>query len=67
MKLIENIKAKKISRKKFIFYSGLVFVGIYGAMKIPLKIFGKREREKFFSGEHNEIKFERNPEAVKRS
>lgn len=67
MKLIENIKSKKISRKKFIFYSGLVLVGIYGMIKIPVKIFGKKEREKFFSAGHGEIKFERNPESVKRS
>jgi hypothetical protein len=67
MKILENIKTEKVSRKKFIFYSGLVLMGIYGLFKIPMKIFGKKEREKFFSSGENEIKFEKNPEAVKRS
>lgn len=67
IKILENKEKKRVSRKKFLFYSGLVLVGIYGLIKIPMNIFGKKEREKFFSGEHNEIKFEKNPEAVKRS
>jgi hypothetical protein len=67
MKVLEKVKNNKVSRKKFIFYSGLIFVGIYGLFKIPMKIFGKKEREKFFSGGHDEIKFEKNPESVKRS
>lgn len=66
MKVFEDVKNKKVSRKKFIFYSGLIFVGIYGLIKIPMKIFEKKEREKFFDSEQGGIKFEKNPESVKR-
>lgn len=66
MKVTEDIKKKKLSRKKFIFYSGLVLMGIYGLVKIPMKIFGRKEREKFFGHGKEEFKFESNPESVKR-
>ena len=66
MKVSENTGKKKLSRKRFIFYSGLVLMGIYGLVKIPMKIFGKKEREKFFGHGKDEYKFETNPESVKR-
>ncbi|MFA5405650.1 MAG: hypothetical protein WC358_12020 [Ignavibacteria bacterium] len=64
---MERKDKKSVSRKTFIFYSGLIFVGIYGLFKIPMRIFERKEREKFLGNGKDKFKFETNPESVKRS
>ena len=67
MKILENIKTKKISRKNFVFYSGLVMMGAYALIKIPFKIFGGREKVTEEDKRMDEYMFRSNPGSVKRS
>jgi hypothetical protein len=66
MKILENIKERKVSRKNFIFYSGIVFSGVFMLIKMPFKFFGKKEEERLPENDSKKIRFEINPEAVKR-
>jgi hypothetical protein len=66
MKILENIKSKKVSRKNFIFYSGIIFAGAYMLIKFPFKLLGKREQRTQSGNSGKGIKFEKSPESVKR-
>jgi|WetSurMetagenome_2_1015567.scaffolds.fasta_scaffold276572_2 hypothetical protein len=67
IRVLENIKSKKVSRKNFIFYSGIALAGVYMLIKRPFKFFGKKEREEVSVRSEKGIRFESNPEAVKRN
>jgi hypothetical protein len=67
MKILENLKTKKVSRKNFIFYSGIALAGVYMLIKMPFKAFRKKENKEVLVRNEKGIRFEANPEAVKRS
>jgi hypothetical protein len=67
MKILENLKSKNVSRKNFIFYSGIALAGVYMLIKMPFKVFRKKEQEEVSIRSEKGIRFEVNPEAVKRS
>jgi hypothetical protein len=43
MRILENIKPKKVSRKNFIFYSGIALAGVFLLFKMPFKFLRKKE------------------------
>lgn len=67
MKILENIKEKNVSRKNFIFYSGIVFAGMFMLIKSPFKFLRKKEAQGMPGKNFKKIKFEINSESVKRS
>jgi hypothetical protein len=67
MKILEHIKSKKVSRKNFIFYSGVFLAGAYMLIRQPFKLLKKNRDEKQAENYSKGIRFEINPEAVKRS
>jgi hypothetical protein len=67
MRILENIKEKKVSRKNFIFYSGVVIAGVFMLIKQPFKLLRKKEEERISAKNKNVIRFEMNPDSVKRS
>ena len=67
MKILENLSEKKTSRKNFIFYTGLVLMGSYALIKIPLKLFGGKDKERAEEEKKNDgIMFRANPNSVRR-
>jgi hypothetical protein len=66
MKILENIESKKVSRKNFIFYSGIIFAGAFMLIKMPFKFLGSRNRESVTENNPGGIRFNVNPESVKR-
>jgi hypothetical protein len=65
MRILENIKPKKVSRKNFIFYSGIALAGVFLLFKMPFKFLRKKEAG-LSGGDSKKISFEVNPESVKR-
>jgi len=67
MKILENLNSKKTSRKNFIFYSGIALMAGYALIKLPLKIFGRKEEIQSEGKESTDKLFRPNPDSVKRS
>jgi hypothetical protein len=66
MKILEKEQTGKVSRKNFIFYSGIIFAGVYMLIKFPFKTFGKKEQEVRTVNNSKDVQFEANPESVRR-
>ena len=66
MEILENIKAKKVSRKNFIFYSGVALAGVFMLIKMPFKFLRKKEDIELSGNNSEKVRFEINPESVKR-
>lgn len=67
MKIPENPNSKKTSRKNFIFYSGITLLAGYALIKMPFKLFGRKEESRQEGGTGSEFKFRPNSESIKRS
>lgn len=67
MKILENLNSKKTSRKSFIFYSGIALMAGYALIKMPFKLFGRKEEPQAESKADSEYLFRPNSESIKRS
>ncbi len=67
MGILENLNSNKLSRKSFIFYSGLALMSMYALVKIPFKFLGKKKTERVVSIDTDKIIFKANPNSIKRS
>ncbi|MBM4157769.1 MAG: hypothetical protein FJ216_03200 [Ignavibacteria bacterium] len=57
----------KITRNKFIFYTGIILAGMCSIIKSPIKfLINPDNNEKNLSKNKMEIKFRPNPDAVRR-
>lgn len=63
MKVLENLNAKKLDRKKFLFATGLVALGGFLLAKFPFKFISNRA-ENIIS--NNKIQVRENPASIKR-
>jgi hypothetical protein len=66
MRILESIKEKKVSRKNFIFYSGVMFAGMIMLIKMPLNLLRRKEEKGISESVSKKIRFKINPESVKR-
>jgi hypothetical protein len=66
MENTDKLVLEKVSRKNFLFYTGIVFAGAYMLFKLPFKIFGKNEQGEQASINSKDVRFETNPESVRR-
>lgn len=67
MNIFENTNSKKVSRKSFIIYSGLVLMGLYSLIKIPFGFLKGKEKAKIENLKSDDVRFSANPESVKRT
>lgn len=67
MKILENLNSKKTSRKSFIFYTGIALMAGYALIKIPFKLFGRKEEIRSENSTGSEFMFRPNTESIKRS
>lgn len=66
MRFTKDIMTKKVSRKSFIFYSGLFLVGAYALLKAPFKFFGDKNKDRAEVNAEDGVQFKANPGSVKR-
>jgi hypothetical protein len=67
MENTDKLVLEKVSRKNFLFYTGIVFAGAFMLFKLPFKIFGKKEQEVQSNVNSKDVRFEANPDSVRRS
>jgi len=67
MKILENLNSKKTSRKNFIFYSGIALMAGYALIKMPFRLFGRKEESRAEEKKGSEYEFRPNSESIKRS
>lgn len=64
--MFENFKLDNVSRKNFLYYTAIAFAGVFMLIKMPFRLFGKKEKIESYNNDTGNIMFKANPESVKR-